>query len=230
MFMFANLILFKQLPRIALKNCIIKIMKYCITVIVAVLALRCYGDNYYRMNNPLYMSLTSAQIQQIKWIEDDDTISQNQIKQKISDYLNTQGGNLANLYNQYVQNQTSLLNEVKQTRTELINNSTMSDAAKNAQRQIDQISSNESLSKNDKKTQIRQVKSNLTQAVLNELENFEDGRMNPMGSGYLVGKINNGLRNYDHSGERIFDFDFDDIYEIAKRSINTPASRGGRYI
>uniref|UniRef100_A0A0N5BR39 DUF148 domain-containing protein n=1 Tax=Strongyloides papillosus TaxID=174720 RepID=A0A0N5BR39_STREA len=80
-------------------------MKYCIAIIVAVIALRCYGDNYYRMTNPLYMSLTSAQIQQIKWIEDDDTISQTQIKQKISDYLNTQGGDLANLYNQYVQNQ-----------------------------------------------------------------------------------------------------------------------------
>uniref|UniRef100_A0A0K0FP23 t-SNARE coiled-coil homology domain-containing protein n=1 Tax=Strongyloides venezuelensis TaxID=75913 RepID=A0A0K0FP23_STRVS len=150
--------------------------------------------------------------------------------QKISDYLNTQGGNLANLYNQYVQNQTSLLNEVKQARTDLINNSTMSDSAKNAQKQIDQISSNENLSRNDKKSQIRQVKSNLTQAVLNELENFEDGRMNPMSSGPLVGKVNNGLRNYDRSGERIFDFDFDDIYEIAKRSINTPASRGRRYI
>uniref|UniRef100_A0A0K0FNQ7 DUF148 domain-containing protein n=1 Tax=Strongyloides venezuelensis TaxID=75913 RepID=A0A0K0FNQ7_STRVS len=205
-------------------------MKYCIAIIVAVIALRCYGDNYYKINNPLYMSLTSAQIQQIRWIEDDDTISQTQIKQKISDYLNTQGGNLANLYNQYVQNQTSLLNEVKQVRTDLINNSTMSESAKNAQKQIDQISSNESLSSNDKKSQIRQVKSNLTQAVLNELENFEEGRMNSMNSEYLVGKINNGLRNYHHSGERIFDFDFDDIYEIAKRSINTPALRGRRYI
>uniref|UniRef100_A0A0N5CAR2 Uncharacterized protein n=1 Tax=Strongyloides papillosus TaxID=174720 RepID=A0A0N5CAR2_STREA len=106
----------------------------------------------------------------------------------------------------------------------------MSDAAKNAQKQIDQISSNESLSKNDKKSQIRQIESSLTQTVLNELENFEDGRMNPTSSGYLVGTVNNGLRNFGNSRKKIFDFDFDDIYEIAKRSINKSASRGGRYI
>uniref|UniRef100_A0A0K0FP25 Peptidase_M13 domain-containing protein n=1 Tax=Strongyloides venezuelensis TaxID=75913 RepID=A0A0K0FP25_STRVS len=207
---------YMKYPKISvnIKNSTIKSMKYCIAIIVAVIALRCYGNNHYKMNNPLYMSLTRTQIQQIRWIEDDDTISQTQIKQKISDYLNTQGGNLANLYNQYVQNQTSLLNEVKQARIDLINNSTMSESAKNAQKQIDQISSNENLSRNDKK----------------KLRGWSYESNEQMSSGPLVGKVNNGLRNYDRSGERIFDFDFDDIYEIAKRSINTPALRGRRYI
>lgn len=67
----------------------------------------------------------------------------------------------------------------------------MSDSAKNAQKQIDQISSNESLSSNDKKTQIRQNKSNLIQTVLNELGNFKDSRMN-LTTVDIYWKVNNG--------------------------------------
>uniref|UniRef100_A0A0K0EW50 Uncharacterized protein n=1 Tax=Strongyloides venezuelensis TaxID=75913 RepID=A0A0K0EW50_STRVS len=72
-------------------------------------------------------------------------------------------------------NKYILLNEVKK-----------SDSAKNAQKQIDQISSNESLYSNDKKTQIRQNKSNLIQTVLNELGNFKDSHMNLTSNGHLL--------------------------------------------
>uniref|UniRef100_A0A0K0E7C8 DUF148 domain-containing protein n=1 Tax=Strongyloides stercoralis TaxID=6248 RepID=A0A0K0E7C8_STRER len=205
-------------------------MKYLSLIILAAITLTCYtDDDYFKYNNPLYMSLTRNQLRDIERIEDNDRISPNEKKQQILNYLTTQGGNYASLYNDYVANQTSLMNEAKQIRLELINNSTMSDAAKNAQKQIDQISSNENLSKNEKKTQIRQVKSNLNMSVLRELDDFEDGRMNPISTGYILGRTNNGLRS-NYYNKKMYEFDFDDLYEITSDSINELLSRARRHV
>uniref|UniRef100_A0A0N4ZYR1 DUF148 domain-containing protein n=1 Tax=Parastrongyloides trichosuri TaxID=131310 RepID=A0A0N4ZYR1_PARTI len=203
-------------------------MKYLIVFVIAILSVKCSAGLYDKRYNPLHMSLTPTQLQQIEFIEDDDTISQTEIQQKVSDYLNTQNSSLVPLYNEYIANQTALLTEVKQVRTELINNSSMSDAAKNAQKQIDEISSNESLSKDTKEAQIKQIERNLSQSVLNELEQFEEGHLNSYESGYVIGKVNNGLRNYSNNRKKIFDFDFNDVYELAKRSADI-SSRSRRH-
>ncbi|CEF63353.1 Domain of unknown function DUF148 domain-containing protein [Strongyloides ratti] len=206
-------------------------MKYFSLIIIAAFALSCNaGYDYYKLSSPLYMSLTRTQIGQIKLIQSDDTLTPSAMRQKILDYLTTQGNNFVTLYNQFVANQTSLINEVKQTRLQLINNSTMSESAKNAQIQIDEISSNENLSKFDKKNQIRQIKANLPLSVINEIKNFENGRMNPSNSRYLLETTNNRLTYSQNSDESLFDFDFEDAYEIDKRSVKTPISRARRAI
>uniref|UniRef100_A0A0N5BTY2 Uncharacterized protein n=1 Tax=Strongyloides papillosus TaxID=174720 RepID=A0A0N5BTY2_STREA len=172
-------------------------MKYFIVIFIVVIALRCYGGNFNRRNNPSYMSLTSSQEQDDKSNEDGDT--NYQAKQKNSDYPNTQSRNYAIRYDQYNQNKTSNLNEVKQGRIKYRNNSTMSYGDKNGQRQVDQVSGNESLSRNDRKSQIKQVNSNSIEDFSNEYDSFEDGRKNPMSNGGFVGRNNIGVRN---SGNR----------------------------
>uniref|UniRef100_A0A0N5C277 Secreted protein n=1 Tax=Strongyloides papillosus TaxID=174720 RepID=A0A0N5C277_STREA len=137
-------------------------MKYFIAIFIAVIALRCYGGNYNRRNNPSYMSPTSSQEQDDKPNEGDDT--NYQAKQKNSDYPNTQSRNYA--------------------------------------RQIDQVSDNLSLSRNDRRSQIRQVNSILIEDLLNEYDSFEDGRRNPMSKGDFVGRNNTDVRNFNNRRTR----------------------------
>uniref|UniRef100_A0A0N5BU78 FMRFamide neuropeptide n=1 Tax=Strongyloides papillosus TaxID=174720 RepID=A0A0N5BU78_STREA len=70
------------------------------------------------------------------------------------------------------------------------------------QRRIDQTSDNECFSRNDRRSQLRQVKSKLTQGLFNEFDNSADGRMNPISNGYNVRRNNTGVRNSENRRTR----------------------------
>uniref|UniRef100_A0A0K0FQE5 GATA zinc finger domain-containing protein 14-like n=1 Tax=Strongyloides venezuelensis TaxID=75913 RepID=A0A0K0FQE5_STRVS len=170
-------------------------MKYFIAIYFAVIALRCYGSNYYGRSNPSYMSRTSSQEQEDR-LNEDDYVNY-QAKQKNSNYPNTQNRNYVNRYNQY--NQTSNLNEVRQRRAKYRNNFTTFYGDNSGQRQIYQVSDNKSLSRNNRRSQIRQINSNSIEDVSNKYDSYENGRRDSMSNGNFVGRNNTSVRN---SGNR----------------------------
>uniref|UniRef100_A0AC35TVV9 DUF148 domain-containing protein n=1 Tax=Rhabditophanes sp. KR3021 TaxID=114890 RepID=A0AC35TVV9_9BILA len=181
-----------------------------LAVTLAFVATLAFISGDYNKQSPLYLALTRAQINQIKYIEEDDVSSKMDVRRNVENYVKGLGGNLGTLYDDFMRTQTSLVQSVKQNRRDLINSSTMTANAKAAQLKIDEIETNDSLSSNQEEQQIRSLKNTLSNSERNELKNFEDGRMNNNVNGRMNNNLGSGNTYYD-----IYDFDFDEIYEIA---------------
>uniref|UniRef100_A0AC35TUZ4 Stress response protein NST1 n=1 Tax=Rhabditophanes sp. KR3021 TaxID=114890 RepID=A0AC35TUZ4_9BILA len=81
----------------------------------------------------------------------------------------------------------------------------MTSTAKAAQKKIDQASMDLSISRNDEREKIRQIRFSLTENERRELNDFQHGRLN----NFVIGRTRNGNRN-DHG----YNVNFDYIYDI----------------